>query len=105
MSYLHCHNCNFSQDDFWSENGWNPVKALENWKKDLFSPKIDEFFTKDSLFISQNGNITLREVIAREYERKARHIRNMVYRTEKEFRDENPNGICPACHQRTLDID
>jgi hypothetical protein len=25
MAYLHCHNCAFSQDDFWSWGGYNPI--------------------------------------------------------------------------------
>lgn len=26
MSYVHCHGCNWSQDDFWSLRGYNPVR-------------------------------------------------------------------------------
>jgi hypothetical protein len=105
MSYLHCHNCDFHQDDFWSKDGWNPIKYLEDWKKDLFSPELDEPFTNDAGFIRRNGNITLREVIARSIERSANLIRNMKYRTEKEFKEKNPDRICPQCGKKELDID
>jgi hypothetical protein len=26
MAFLHCHNCNWEQDDFWSWKGYNPVR-------------------------------------------------------------------------------
>lgn len=26
MSYVHCHNCLWKQDDFWSWNGYNPLQ-------------------------------------------------------------------------------
>lgn len=105
MSYLHCHNCNFSQDDYWEENGWNPIKALEIWKKELFYADIDKPFTDDLSFIKTNGNITRRELIAREFERGARKIRHMKFRNPQELKIKNPNRLCPICHQKTLDED
>jgi hypothetical protein len=105
MSYLHCHNCSFSQDDFWREGGWNPVYAVKRREKDLFSDKIDESFTDDAQFIKNNGDISLREVVARDFERKARLIREMKYRTLEEFKKNNPERKCPVCKQKTLDID
>ena len=32
MAYLHCHNCGWSQDDFWEHNGYNPFNILEEVK-------------------------------------------------------------------------
>ena len=36
MAYLHCHACSFCQDDFWSPDGWNIMKSLEDYKDDFF---------------------------------------------------------------------
>ena len=105
MAYLHCHTCNFSQDDFWDKDGYNPTTSLKHWKSDLFSTKIDEPFSTDRMFIKENGNITLREVIAQQFERVAKRIRNMKYRTLEEFKEKNPERICPVCGNKTLDID
>ena len=44
MAYLHCHTpgCGWSQDDFWSESGWNPISAVKenDSEKKLFEEKI-----------------------------------------------------------------
>ena len=29
MAQLHCHACDFSQDDFWSSDGWNIMTSDE----------------------------------------------------------------------------
>lgn len=105
MSYLHCHNCGWSQDDFWSEEGWNPFESIISWKKQLFQKDIDKAFTTDHNFHMQNGNISLREVIARIFEKEAQNIRNMIYRNREEFKEKNPERKCPICKQKSLDED
>jgi hypothetical protein len=105
MAYLHCHNCDFSQDDFWKES-YNPLQFLKYaWVNKLLSANLDDKFTTDSNFIKENGDITIRELLAKECEWAAEKIRKMVYRTDKEYREKNPNRICPICKQKTLDID
>lgn len=104
MAYLHCHACGWEQDDFWSE-GYNPIKSLADWQDSLLEKDIDGQFTDDSYFIKEHGNITLREVLAQEFEKGARRIRDMVYRTEQEFREKNPERNCPKCGKHDLDID
>jgi hypothetical protein len=99
MAYLHCHNCDFSQDDFWSKDGYNPFGAdFISWYKNLLFKEPDEFGPEP-------GKIKATEFVAQELERKATLIRGMVYRTEKEFRDKNPDWICPKCGKQQLDID
>jgi len=104
MAYLHCHACHWEQDDFWSE-GYNPMASMRDWEEDLLSADIENQFTSNSQFIKEHGNITMREVIAQEFERHARKVRNMAYRTEKEFREKNPKKKCPKCGKQELDID
>ena len=108
MAYLHCHNCDFSQDDFYSVDGYNPTDYLKTWNKDLCGDKLDEQFTDDVQFLRDNGPITQREVIAREYEKYARRIREMKWVTWESFKSSWKDGKwppCPKCGKHELDID
>ena len=106
MAYLHCHNpqCDFSQDDFWSES-YNPMEYLKDWEDVLLDQELDKSFTTCDEFIAENGDISRREVVAREFERGAARIREMKYRTHEEYKEQNPDGICPKCGKKELDID
>lgn len=110
MAYLHCHNCDWSQDDFYS-NGYNPAKYLMDWNDSLFGDrfdKLDKQFTDDSEFLRENGPITTREVIAREYEHFAKKIREMKWVTYESFQKDKKLGLakCPGCGcSNKFDID
>ena len=106
MSYLHCHSCSWEQDDFYDES-YNPAQYLMGWNESLFGDKkdkLDQLFTDDSQFLAENGPITTREVLAREYEKFARRIRTMKWVTYEEFKAE-PHKVCPKCGSKDLDID
>jgi hypothetical protein len=108
MAYVHCHakGCGWQQDDFYSD-GYNPAKFLLSWNDFLFGPeavKIDQQFSDDSQFIKDNGPITTREVIAREYEMFAKRIRTMKWITWEDFK-KDPNKVCPKCGSDDLGID
>ena len=106
MAFLHCHNCDWSQDDFYNEN-YNPTKTLEFWNEYLFGEgkyRLDQQFTNDSEFLHIHDPITTRELIAREYEQYANHIRNMKWITFEDFKND-PNKPCPKCESDKLDID
>lgn len=51
MSYLHCHNCNWGQDDFWNEH----YKALHYKVKEL-----QDYLLKDRVYVDP--------VISRKYD-------------------------------------
>ena len=105
--YLHCHNCNWSQDDFYGKS-YNPAKYLMNWNDSLFRDKIDEPFTDDGQFIKDNGNITTREVIARNYDNYAKRIREMKWITYEAYKKDKEAGKaeCPKCGSKEhFDID
>lgn len=112
MSFLHCHNplCDFSQDDFWSPDGWNPIKSILDKKHYLFR---DDFYEecgldknwKEEVGYKRDQVVTNQEFVAHEFERHALRIREMKYRTLEEFRKKNPEGICPKCGKKELDID
>lgn len=94
--FLHCHNCKWSQDDFWIKGGYNPLRLLlEPWEDVLFEENIDEKF--------HDTNKTKREIILEELERSKILIRNMHFRTEEEW-DNASNPKCPKCNGE-LDLD
>lgn len=106
MAFLHCHNCDWEQDDFYDEN-YNPQESLEHWNEFLFGERkhrLDQQFTDDSEFLHRYGPITTREVIAKEYEKFANRIRTMKWITFDDFKND-PNKTCPKCGSDKLDID
>jgi hypothetical protein len=105
MAYLHCHSCGWEQDDFYSVDYYNPVNSLKDWMSDLCNRDIDAPFTNCASFIAENGNLTLREVIAREFEKYADNIRNMKWVTSKQWERDKANAVCPKCGSRELDVD
>jgi hypothetical protein len=102
--YVHCHSCDWEQDDFYSPDGYNPASYLKQWNKQLFSDEIDEQFTDDAQFVKGSGKISLREVIAKLYESYALKIRSMKWITYKDFKND-PKKACPNCGSENLDID
>lgn len=88
MSNLYCTSCSFEQDNFWN-SVYNPIRCLQNWAKDLLEGDLE--------FVNGNENKNLQEVIAIKCEQAAVEIRKMMYRTELEYKKENPKGICPFC--------
>ena len=109
MSYLHCHSCDFSQDDFWSES-YNPITSIQDFKDNLFKSDFYDESSLDKNWKEEIGYgrdflLTNKELLAHEFERRASRIREMKYRTLEEFREKNPEGICPFCGEKDLDID
>jgi hypothetical protein len=96
MSYLHCHNCDWEQDDFYSIDGYNPAKSLADWNEILCGERLSERMNGDGK--------TFREAIAQDYEKFARRIRNMKWVTWEQWKAE-PIKVCPKCGSRNLDID
>ena len=94
MSYLHCHSCDFSQDDFWSE-GYNPITSIQDFEENLFKEDFYEESGLDNNWKEEIGYgrdfvLTNQELLAHEFERRATRIRKMVYRTFEEFKKKNP---------------
>ena len=105
MSFLHCHSCNWSQDDFYRVDGYNPAEYLKSWMKDLCGDNIDEQFSDDSNFLKENGPISRREVIAQEFEKFAKRIRTMKWITYEQWEKDRKSAVCPNCGQKAFDID
>ena len=56
-------------------------------------------------FLQDNEKITIREVIAQEFEKYAKSIREMKWITWKQWQKDRNNAICPNCGKRNFDID
>lgn len=119
MAYAHCHNCGWSQDDFWSEwgSGWHPLHkdVVQNWINYLndaingqttIAMDIDWAKEAGVAFEEVDGSAEVRilDFVAYELECKARNIREMHWLTEKEFKND-PNRCCPKCGSKHLDVD
>lgn len=116
MAFLHCHQCGWSQDDFWDPEEYNPFRQdlIENLKEMLFKDKIylDRFILEDMdlpVRIDDGGCYALgKEYVARKLELKAASIRGMVYPTYESAIKAREEGTirCPSCgSEDELDID
>lgn len=110
MAFLYCNNpnCKWEQDDFWNGD-YDPLTFLEKkYTQELKNGDLDKVIKEDSFFIKEYNIFikegkevpTRRELIAWELERHAKLIRNMVFRTEKEYNENNPEHKCPKCGER-----
>jgi len=104
--YVHCDNCKWSQDDFWTNEEYNPFDFLtKSYKYQLIESgnankifNIDEFDSFGN-YIGQKP-ITTREMIATHFEIFAKRIREQRWITYEEYKSENPDGICPVCKNK-----
>lgn len=100
MSYLHCHKCSWSQDDYWDNKTYNPLRNLLFWEKTLLSDKLDDKIENDESAYER----TWRNVVLEELEKAGKQISSMKYRTKKEALEKNPDLLCPRCKAK-LDED
>ena len=103
MAYLHCHNCGWSQDYFYSVDGYNPARCLKAWMEDLCSDSIDQD-CKSSVGRGVDA-ITKRDVIVMAFEQYADRIRTMKWITEEQWKRDKDTAVCPDCGKRDLAID
>ena len=99
MAFVYCRKCDWSQDDFWSKS-YNPMNSPSDWidqiiKYDLNEPLAGHF---DSYALKEMGleSKTYREFFMYELEKNARKIKNMKWKTEKDFKDDQ-SPTCPSC--------
>ena len=118
--YLHCHDCGWEQDDFWSEDGYNPFSHINFLTETLFKDRItnvqaekfiftDMGFDESQIHDSPDGEICwvdAREYVAHCLERKANSIRNMAVKTLDDWREVKGHFCCPKCGcSDNLDLD
>lgn len=97
--YLHCHSCDWEQDDFYDTDGYNPAEYLKSWNEMLLNENLDDIFN------GEGEKKTKREVLAREYENFAIRIRGMRWVTYEQWQKEKDTAVCPQCGKRDFDID
>lgn len=119
MAYLHCHNCGWSQDDFWEEDGYNPFRRdlIDDLKEYLFRDVInmDIGYVRDMRGLGfkcpaikkEDGTYDIKttDFVAMELMRKARRISGMAVKTWEEWKQIKDTFVCPKCGKRELDID
>jgi len=106
--YVSCCDCDWEQDDFYSEQGYNPCSFL----KDFFRNDSDLFKNPDKEvdICTYGGKCekgTEREFVARYFEQYARRIRGMKWITYEQFLKDKKAGkaICPKCGSKNLVLD
>jgi len=109
MSYLHCHNCNWGQDDFWDLKRYNPIKVLIEDFRENIKPRRIEF---DYTFAEENFGtrkpINSWRFLIFEIKRNIRKTINMKYWTYNSFMKAKEKGKakCPKCGSgKHFDID
>lgn len=119
MAYLHCHNCSWSQDDFWKKDGYNPFRedTVEWLKEKLFEDYVnmDIGYVRDMRLLGfdfeveedSKGcyNIKTTDFVAMELMRKARSISKMAVKTWEDWKKVKDTFVCPKCGSDNLDID
>lgn len=103
MAYLHCHTCGWSQDDFWSKDGYNPFRSdiVDHLRDSLFKDNIHLGAYDDQPEMNLSGQ----EYVARELIEMAKNIRLMYIKTEEEFQLIKKDFACPDCGSSDWDID
>lgn len=103
--FVYCRKCGWSQDDFYSRDGYNPTKFLIGLNEDLFGD-LDKIVHFEELVDGKPlyPDITVREWIARYYEEYAKRIREMKWVTADDFYND-PNKVCPKCGSDDLSTD
>ncbi len=117
MAYLHCHSCDWSQDDFWSKKYnsltkiWDDIKWL--WKprmigidahtikeliKYTYVPIIRKKFRSDYRVFSWNW-------LMLEFVKEIRILFRQKWWTYKSWKKYKDTAFCPKCGMRNFDID
>ena len=129
MAYLHCHSCDWSQDDFWSWRynpltktwrdikwNWKPVwRSMDKWYLD----DIKEYLGISYLYRKKESPCTrpIRAPTTFEYQvfswywfiiqivMEFRNILRMRWWTWKSWQRNKNTAVCPGCGNRNFDID
>ncbi len=118
MAYLHCHSCDWSQDDFYTR-GYNPLTKIWNDIKWTCKPSIIEFDDWIVLEAKTHNLIPIKIFKARrglakvfswnwmliELERDIRSFIHTEWWTWDSWKKAKDKAVCPGCGDRNFDID
>lgn len=115
MAFLHCHNCGWVQDDFWSRDvtAYHPfrVDIVEHLRASLFQDKVyfdKSFFEGTGIEFEEDAEGAYcvgKTYVAWRLTQMAFDIANMKYKTEEEWIAVKDRAVCPSCGKRAWDID
>lgn len=120
MAYLHCHSCDWSQDDFWDWN-WKGLKRFWKFRSrpfgynpvSLFLEDFAEYIRPRSIgmdwhWMEENGfkgdSVFSWRMMLFEWVRHIKRIFTQKWWTNEAF-DKEKNKVCPECKEDNLDID
>jgi len=114
VAYLHCHSCDWEQDDFWEPGGYNPFRddKIEWLRECLWSPKMrfDGGFYADHpelpVYADEEGEyVRGQDVAALELRRMEQQVSNMAVPTFEDWKRVRETFKCPRCGAQNWDID
>ena len=94
MSYLHCHNCGWDNGDF----GLTEIKLrMLKWDlKDIIHPNYASHV--------KHPHFTILKFVCKDIVGVFRSL-TQKYKTFEDFKNKNPDQICPKCGSKRLDVD
>jgi len=120
MAYLHCHSCDWGQDDFWSFRfrrkygyfklfgfGWeyNPISCFLSYVNEYAKPRRLEF---DKYYANEMGwkrhDVHSWWLLWQEFKDMLKSFRRQKWWTYKGFKKAKEKK-CPKCGSTKLDID
>jgi len=110
--YLRCHNCDWEQDDFWTEGKHPYHPFIRNDELVLMLFELDKPLKQkfgETFHLEWGREAGLEDANVRDYllyrldVMKAR-IKEMHWATYEEFKND-PNKVCPKCGERKLNLD
>jgi|GEM_PF-2423237 len=116
MAYLHCHSCNWSQDDFWDFSFYKTKKGIR-WSYNPFSVFIDyiernikprRIKFQDSVKEDYGWKRTDPHswfLIYYEFKRMIRKFKHQKWWTYEDWKKDKATAVCPNCGDRNFDID
>jgi len=117
MAYIHCHSCDWEQDDFYNPNGYNPFRDddVGHWKELLEAAckgetrEMDVWFCQESEMPykeNEDGSakVLAKDLLINEMKKLYHRIKGMEWFTMEQLQSD-PNKVCPKCGSEDLDID
>ena len=111
--YLHCHSCDWSQDDFYTK-GYNPLIRMRDSIRWTIRPrilKLDHYEPRNMAksvwtpIFYKGGEVFSWNWLVVELERDIRSFLHMKWRTKEIWDKVKHKATCPNCGARNFDID
>ncbi|MFW6001851.1 MAG: hypothetical protein ACOCQD_00765 [archaeon] len=100
MAYLHCHTCDWEQDDFWDKR-YNPITKLWRDFKEFGRPR----FINIDLEGKGCKDVFSWRILWWEIKKEIKVVYGMKWWTYESFKKDRENAVCPKCGDQNFDID